>query len=347
MDEPLFIIWTMTHSIVSNMKFILIVFLFLFVKFGVSQMDSDSIFIDAGDFKYRKRPITNREYIVYLLWNLEVYGPMFPHRIKEILPPNALKTASGELEDPYQFFKHLNKSSLLSNYILNPKYIDYPLIGLSKAQMTLLLKWMSDRYNEVVLANKGYVDLISMQLGPECFTMESYLVGQYQGVKTIQSFEEWKALRCKPMFIMPNEKQLNTILTNSNQKDAFRAYTFGKRDFLWQFSEKYIQKVDDHSIELNLFEAVVLKTSNDSSFDDENISYTYHINEVLVENQPLEVFEFNKYDHYPEKNVFGQMDFSIIGYQDSMLLKVLKNNHSDVSKDFNKICFLTHYQEIK
>ena len=143
---------------------------------GLKSNKSHPTFLETDTFGIRVKPILNREYLIFLSWYISVYGNSHPEKIISILPKKSLNPKYGS---NFQIEERLQAStSILKNYIFNPKYLDYPLIGLSPPQIMEMQRWMSDRYNENVLIEKGFLNFNPEQRDEDCFTLETLLVGQ-------------------------------------------------------------------------------------------------------------------------------------------------------------------------
>ena len=93
--------------------------------------------------------VTNMMYLEYLFW------------IKTNFPPsNSLYEGiyDGALPDTLVWRNSLgNNEDLVENYLRNPAYGQYPVVGVSWIQATEFAKWRSDRYNELILMEEGYI----------------------------------------------------------------------------------------------------------------------------------------------------------------------------------------------
>jgi len=70
---------------------------------------------------------------------------------------------------------------LVETYFRHPSYADYPVVGVNWEQATKFCLWRTDRVNEMLLVEKGVLNLTVDQKDADNFNTESYLVGQYQG----------------------------------------------------------------------------------------------------------------------------------------------------------------------
>jgi hypothetical protein len=82
----------------------------------------------------------------------------------------------NKLELSYQ-----DSAILKDNYLRNPLYKDYPVVGLNVNQITNYATWKSDRMNELILIREGVLEINSDATdSSELFTSEAYLYDQYQ-----------------------------------------------------------------------------------------------------------------------------------------------------------------------
>ena len=101
-----------------------------------------SFYMDATE-------VTNMMYLEYLDW------------IKSNFPPSNTNYAdiyNGALPDTLVWRNRLgNTEDLVENYLRNPAYGQYPVVGVSWVQANEFASWRSDRYNEKVLMDEGYL----------------------------------------------------------------------------------------------------------------------------------------------------------------------------------------------
>lgn len=201
-------------------------------------------FITSSDtFLISEKPVTNREYLVYLMWIYNVYGSDYPDNFFRAVPGIHI-TDHDEFREKYSrsalslevIFAHT--PSFVRNYMFNPKYLDYPVIGISWEQATHFCYWLSDRYNEATLIRQGYMETNFNQISEDCFVTESYLVDQYAGLSTSKEPADWRAHILVPTFRLPEKQEIITA-----QKDIranIRSYP-KKSSFLDPWEKEYMQ----------------------------------------------------------------------------------------------------------
>ncbi len=93
--------------------------------------------------------VTNFMYTEYLFW------------IKKVFPPSELKYANiynGVVPDTLVWRNRLGFSeAMTNNYLRYPAYADYPVVGVNWIQATEFSKWRTNRYNETILENEGFI----------------------------------------------------------------------------------------------------------------------------------------------------------------------------------------------
>jgi len=101
-----------------------------------------SFYMDATE-------VTNMMYLEYIHWVKTNFPPS---------DPNFSKIYKGVLPDTLVWRNRLgNTEDLVENYLRNPAYGQYPVVGVSWIQATQFASWRSDRYNERILQENGYL----------------------------------------------------------------------------------------------------------------------------------------------------------------------------------------------
>lgn len=219
--------------------------------------DEKQTFVELEEFGIRTKPILNREYLIFLSWYVDVFGATYPETVIKMLP---CKTAdimdlSTDIEG-FPDYPNTIFNPLFKNYILNPRFIDYPLMGLSKRQILEMQKWMTDRYNENLDIDLEHI-LFSVedQNDENCYVIEAALTGQYEGTVeeytnltyySKSSVDRWRAYPYKPNFRLPYPQENIEIGERLELGKHLREYSFGKEDFLWKWNEYYLDS--DNSI---------------------------------------------------------------------------------------------------
>lgn len=307
---------------------LLLIFIFSNCNFskkitGLKSNKNHPTFLETDTFGIRVKPILNREYLIFLSWYISVYGNSYPEKVISILPKESLNPFYGSNFEIGERVKNSTHNSILQGYILNPKYIDYPLVGISLPQVMEMQRWMSDRYNENVLIEKGFLNFNPEQKDEDCFTLETVLVGQYMGnVRKPISNRSWKK-EYLPTFRLAYQDEINFIKNHSNFDIQLKEYPFSKKDFLWKWNKHFLDiSPKENKIILKCqFDPIEIICENDISFLSPFVDATsrgkyleFANTKYLDLGNPDGSTEQYK-DKYPyvEKNRFGQMEFVVVG----------------------------------
>ncbi len=275
-------------------------------------------FLEFEDFGIRDKPILNREYLTCLSWYVDVYGESYPEKILQILPEEMINPKELQKGD----YSDLEYASLgiLEDYILNPKYLNYPLIGLKPNQILEIQKWLSDRYNENCLIELGILKFNPNQNDESSFVTESFLTGQYQGIRKTWLIPSWQDDIFLPAFRLPLEEEISTLLEVEPPSTLLQEYPFTKKDFLWRWSYYFLTEYPEkQELILHLVEDLVLTSQSDYPLEKHKLEAALMKKEELFTNaydvriQRVKTdFGFVVYD-FEEKDRYGQMEFTIIG----------------------------------
>ncbi len=288
--------------------------------------DNKQTFIELEEFGFRTKPILNREYIIFLCWYVAVYGESYPDKVLEILPLNTSYKPRMNLRETEDIFTHVDVNPIFKNYILNPKYIDYPLIGLSKHQVLELQKWMTDRYNENLLIDTKYLDFNPFQKDEDCYVLEAALAGQYMGLiaenwndkyELMSTSDRWQEYAYKSNFRLPYNEELVSMKRRSDISNDLQEYSFGKEDFLWDWHKDFFET---SKMKIKWREQLF------AGFFGENFHYPFPDNLdfqlprtsmkaiILEESEPQFVnSEYMQKDYISPKDSLGRMSFVVVG----------------------------------
>lgn len=200
-------------------------------------------------FYISNKPITNLDYLTYLCWINDVFTD-YPEILINAFPSHVKDTLKylqqSDFNDYYCTLRKLITASYSenTNILFSQQYINYPVLGLSKKQINNFNKWLTDRYNEHFAIIKGVFQWDPYQIGPENFSTESYLHGQYEGLvnrnikdKKTKQYRRiiWSDNFFIPTFRLPTDKELSII----GSKIEFKEYdSFA---FLKDWSDYYIR----------------------------------------------------------------------------------------------------------
>jgi hypothetical protein len=189
------------------------------------------------------KPVTNREYITYLCWLENVYKS-YPEQLIYAFPSGD-KGIELNSEDVISLNTLIEKSdNLIKNYMFNPKYIDYPVLGVDYEQSARFCNWLSDRYNEYSLIQNKYLGFNPNQTDDNCFTTESFLAEQYEGYRLNEiewdrekySFMDfmWQKGLFLPLFRLPTKYELESVSNINLLKTKFLPYKSLEFLKLWE-----------------------------------------------------------------------------------------------------------------
>ena len=125
----------------------------------------------VNSFYMDETEVSNLDYLEYIYWLQRVYGADYPTVVKKALPDTTVWLNKMTYNEP-----------LVENYFRHPAYHDYPVVGVSWLQANDYAAWRTDRVNEQLLINAGYLDYDPDQKDDNSFNTEAYLSGQYQGL---------------------------------------------------------------------------------------------------------------------------------------------------------------------
>ena len=131
--------------------------------------------VSVASFYMDKTEVTNLHYREYLYWLNKVFDPS--------ADPNNQKIINGAVPDTLCWRSELSYNEpLVEYYFRHPGFNNYPVVGVTWRQASDYCLWRSDRVNEGILINKGYVAKQSIQGEQQenNFTTKSYLLGLYQ-----------------------------------------------------------------------------------------------------------------------------------------------------------------------
>ncbi len=128
--------------------------------------------VTVSSFYIDETEISNLQYREYVYW-VDKQFEDFPEVIRNSLPDTLVWREELAFNEPY-----------VQYYLRHPSYQNYPVVGVSWLQASEFCKWRSDRVNEMILAEKKYIELNVLGTGEDNFTGETYMTGQYTtGIK--------------------------------------------------------------------------------------------------------------------------------------------------------------------
>lgn len=126
--------------------------------------------VTVSSFYMDETEISNHEYLEYLYWLKRVFNESYPEVFLNALPDTLVWREELAFNEPY-----------VETYLRHPSYNDYPVVGVNWIQANDYCKWRTDRVNEMILIEKGILEVNPEQKDEDNFNTEAYLVGQYEG----------------------------------------------------------------------------------------------------------------------------------------------------------------------
>jgi gliding motility-associated lipoprotein GldJ len=126
--------------------------------------------VSVSSFYLDETEVRNIDYREYLYWLSRVFVE-YPAVYKKALPDTLVWRSKLAYNEPYVMY-----------YFRHPAYNEYPVVGVSWIQATDYCAWRSDRVNEKILIDEGYLKPDPQQAGDQNFNTDAYLVGQYDGL---------------------------------------------------------------------------------------------------------------------------------------------------------------------
>lgn len=262
------------------MKKVVIILLYvLALVFNLRTTGQTDLFYKGSQISYAKiddefiaisqQPVTNREYIIYLMWlrntfrgeQLEIFYNSFPGLNVDSLKAHVVSKYKDKPKwEPYISMNTVIKYSkpFVKDYMFNPKYLDYPVVGVSWKNANNYGKWLSDRFNEVTLIKKGYLFYVPNPTDQDYFNTEDYIAGMWQGqIKAkvpstdgeggnIRSYT-WKDYVFVPAFRLPSKEEIIEAKTSNLNISEGNPFLFSKKHFLYKWHKQFLRSENDSS----------------------------------------------------------------------------------------------------
>jgi gliding motility-associated lipoprotein GldJ len=127
--------------------------------------------VTVKTFYMDETEVSNVDYLEYLYWINRVFGADYPEVYRKALPDTLVWRDRLAYNEP-----------MVELYLRHPAYHYYPVVGVSWIQANDYCAWRTDRVNEMLLVERGILDLDPDQLNENNFNTEAYLAGQYEGL---------------------------------------------------------------------------------------------------------------------------------------------------------------------
>lgn len=125
--------------------------------------------VTISAFLMDETEVSNSHYREFEFWTRRVFTS-YPQELLSILPDTLVWREELAFNEP-----------LVETYYRHPSYDDYPVVGVTWEQANKYCAWRTDRVNEMLLVEKGILNLNPEQKDADNFNTEAYLAGQYQG----------------------------------------------------------------------------------------------------------------------------------------------------------------------
>lgn len=288
-------------------------------------------------FYISSKPVTNREYILYMVWITMVYKD-HPAVLIEALPGVKSKYWLFDSDvrliflDSTYFNEYLDKAEpFVKNYLFNLNYLDYPVIGITWAQANNFTRWFTDRYNEYSVVKTKHLQFEENQLNFDHFSTEAFIFRQYTGkVDKVLNYIEYDSdkihyyldYNMRPAFHVVTKSEINSAEGVQKLFSEFKNYYEEKSDFLKPFWDFYFELDKDVLRILPKFKSYEWRTPIKLYRNHKlNFNYPFKANEWLL-------------DSYLDTMKIGLIDIlSHYGYKRVNYQEIVKRNYLSVRKD--------------
>ena len=263
------------------MRFFYLAFV-LHITFGFRAQEN--LFYKGSQISYAKvdnefiaisqRPVTNREYIIYLIWLRNTFTGDFVDCFYNSVPGlniDSLKlyvTSNYKKKTYLYYFVDMNtiinySNPFVKNYMFNPKYLDYPVVGVSWQNANNYGKWLSDRYNETTLVKKGHIEHCPFPTDQDYFNTEDYVAGMWQGqlkqklpstdseISNVKTYN-WNDYVFIPAFRLPSKKEISEAKKTNIDICEVKPCLFSKKHFLNKWKKQFFKNENDTSFVLTV-----------------------------------------------------------------------------------------------
>jgi len=159
--------------------------------------------VTVSSFYMDETEIRNVDYLEYLHWLSRIYGDVLPEKYRNALPDTLVWRDPLAYNEPY-----------VENYLRHPAFKDYPVVGVSWVQASEYARWRTDRVNELILVENGYLEFRTDEEGIENhFTTDRYLHGEDIAGDIADAIEDgmrrarWEDGLMLPRYRLPTEAE--------------------------------------------------------------------------------------------------------------------------------------------
>lgn len=196
--------------------------------------------VTVSSFYMDETEVSNINWQHYLQWLGTTYVS-YPQVYYDALPDTNVWREELAFNEP-----------LVETYFRHPSYYDYPVVGVTWTQAQKFCQWRSDRANEMLLVERGILNLSLDAKDSDAFSTKAYLAGQYQGnvKKNLPDmkggerpvkFEDGILL---PDYILPTEAQWEyaALALQGNQANSKDELITDRRIYPWNGSTARYKK---------------------------------------------------------------------------------------------------------
>ena len=131
--------------------------------------------VTVSSFYMDETEVRNIDYLEYLFWIERVYGSnydngSYPEVYWKALPDTNVWRDKLSYNEPY-----------VESYLRHPAFNQYPVVGVNWEQAVDYCAWRTDRVNERILIDNGYLWEDPEQVDENVFKTDAYKMGQYEG----------------------------------------------------------------------------------------------------------------------------------------------------------------------
>ncbi len=128
--------------------------------------------VTVSSFYMDEVEVRNTDYNEYLYWLGRIYEESFPEVVRRAEPDELC------WRRPDTYVEHL-----VEFYFRHPTYKDYPVVGVTWEQANDYCTWRTDRLNEKILIDMGFLQFDMEQTAEQHFTTAGYYTKLYTGIE--------------------------------------------------------------------------------------------------------------------------------------------------------------------
>ncbi len=126
--------------------------------------------VTVSSFYMDETEVANVHYREYIYWMHRTYGSDYPKLVHDALPDTTVWRSDLSYNEP-----------MVKYYFRHAAFDYYPVVGVSWEKANKYCQWRSDRVNELMLKEAGYLIDNPDQINEESYHTDAYLQGLYEG----------------------------------------------------------------------------------------------------------------------------------------------------------------------